>query len=249
MAFYDPTPMTPGETRLARPLHLSWSALWGGNLLGWSTLFLLSLVGAAVGFASVEASSNASVFGDRLARIGLGVGVWGLVAMLIAAFVGSFFVVRIAGERRRREGLLHAAIGWALSTVALGLLAVTAAGSAATTTGQAASVNRPAIQRKVNARDDGRGGKLTPRDQAAIENTSGTTAKALGAAAGALGLSFVLSMLGGLLACATMSGRRLVDELGFNRSDRNGQGEPRVVTPRPSKDRDIDQPTIIPPTH
>src|SRR5882672_5909282 len=106
MASYDPTSRTAGETRLARPLHLSWSALWAGNLIGWSALFLLSLVGAAIGLASVEALSNASVFGDRMVKIGLGVGTWGLVAMLVAALVGSFFVVRIAGERWWRENLL-----------------------------------------------------------------------------------------------------------------------------------------------
>lgn len=249
MASYDQRPATVDESRLARPLHLSWSALWGGNLIGWACLFVLSLVGASIGLATVEASPNASVFGDRMSSIGMGVGIWGLAAMLIASFVGAFFIVRIAGERRRREGLLHAAIGWGLSTVALALVALTAAGSAASTAGQAAGMNRTAIQRKAQAREDGRGGRLTTKDQATIENTAETTAKALGGTAGALGLAFVFSILGGLVACATTSGHKLVDEL---RLGRPGHAPMAVRTSSllsTESDRDRDHPTIIPPTH
>lgn len=253
MASQEPR-FEPGEqSRSALPLHLSWSALWGGSLLGWACLFVLSLVGASIGLAKVEASPSASVFGDRLAQIGLGVGIYGLIAILVASFVGALCIVRIAGERRRREGILHAAIGWGLSTVALALLAATGVGSAANTAGKAAGVNRAAIQRKAQARDDGRSGQLTARDQAAIENTAEGTAKALGATAGVLGLSFVFSLLGALVACSTSSGQRLVDELRLSGNHRDHRPMAVRSSSGPMRERghgeDHDQPTIIPPTH
>ena len=43
-----------GEARLDRRLQLSWSALWGGGVIGWGCLFVLSLVGATIGLANVE---------------------------------------------------------------------------------------------------------------------------------------------------------------------------------------------------
>src|SRR5205807_4694172 len=106
-----------------------------------------------------------------------------------------FCVVRIAGERRRRESLLHGAVAWGLSAVFLAVLAVGAFGSAANTAGLSAGMNRGAISRKAHAREAVRGdpgtARLTPREQIAVEDAAAGTAKALGFTAGALALSFL----------------------------------------------------------
>jgi hypothetical protein len=208
-----------GEARVARPLHLSWSAVFGGGLIGWGTLFLLSLVGASL----VEGRGSAA-FGEHLARIGLGLGVWGVVAMLVASFVGAFFVVRIAGERRRREGLLHGAVSWGLSAAALALLALVALGGASTSSPRATP--RAATKAPAAAR-------LTVREQAALEDRGGQAAKAAGATAGALGLSLGLALLGAVIACATLSGARVTDQLrsGLRRRDLDDLGPPTILPP------------------
>jgi len=127
MPFHDPRLTRASESRQGRPLQISWSAVWGGALIGQATLFLLCLLGASL--AGVE-RGRASIFGDRLGYLGLGASGVSVAAMVIAAFLGAYVVVRICGERRRREAFLHASIAWALSSVALGALAATAAGGA-----------------------------------------------------------------------------------------------------------------------
>jgi hypothetical protein len=257
MASYDSRVSTAhGEARLARPLRLSWSALFGGSLIGWGTLFVLSLAGASIGLANVTASDYASVVGDRLAGIGVGVGIWGLVAMVAASFVGAFFVVRIAGDRRRREGMLHAAVSWGLSAVALALLTLSAVGGAAGAAGQSAALRSGAIQSRIQAREtvpgDPGSARLTPREQVALEDSARGAAKTAAATAGALGLSFVFALFGALVACSLLSGRKLVDEL---KIERHGNGGHLDRDLRPSlgseydRARDLNHPTILPPTH
>ncbi|TMA23233.1 MAG: hypothetical protein E6J85_02630 [Deltaproteobacteria bacterium] len=44
--------------RLDRPLRLSWSGIVGGTALGWAIFSLISLLGAAVGFAKFDPYST-----------------------------------------------------------------------------------------------------------------------------------------------------------------------------------------------
>ena len=248
MAAYEQRLATTGDARIARPLHLSWSALFGGGLIGWGTLFVLSLAGASIGLAKVEGQPSTGALGDHLANIGVGVGLFGLIAMLLASFIGGFFVVRIAGERRRREGMLHGAVSWGLSAVALAILALSAVGGAASTAGQSAALRSNTIQRKTAARETVKGepstARLTPREQVALEDTSASAAKAAGATAGALGLSLGLALLGAIIACATLSGMKVKDEFRM----RNDRYRDTATTVRRGRD-DLDRPTILPPTH
>ena len=125
MPLHDPRLTTVGESRNARQQPLSWSSIWAGTLIGQASLFVLSLLGASL--AGVDRVRGA-VFGDRLGYLGLGASGVGVLAMAISALLGAFLIVRIAGERRRREAFLHGAVGWGLSTVALGALSATATG-------------------------------------------------------------------------------------------------------------------------
>ena len=256
MQTYDPR-LVAGDARRARPLPLSWSALWGGGLIGWGTLFVLSLAGASIGLANVDATSTSSagVVGDRLAHVGVGVGLFGLISMLIAAFVGGFFVVRIAGEQRRREGLLHAAVSWGLSAVALAVVTFSALGTTAAAEQPTAARTGTFVANRARARENIKGdtspSRLTPREQVAIEDTASNAAKTAGATAGALALSLGFSLFGGLLACAFLSGRKLKDELKFEHHGRNRQTDlEREQELRAQASRDnFRNPTIIPPTH
>jgi hypothetical protein len=127
MSPFDPRPSVKGEARTARPVILSWSALWGGTLIGWATFFLLSLGGAAVGLGPVRQLVAGAGSADVIQRVGVGAGLWGLVSMLIAAFIGAYCICRLAGERRRREAFAHSGVAWGLSICALAPFSVAAA--------------------------------------------------------------------------------------------------------------------------
>jgi len=107
LATYDASydPYGP-ERRARRDLELHWSAIFGGTLGGWGLFLLLSLFGIAVGLA------------------GLGPTVWSAAAMACSSVVGSFLVVRLAGERRSRSGRIEAIVAWGLSMIAGALFAL-----------------------------------------------------------------------------------------------------------------------------
>ena len=53
------------STGADRPLRLSWSGIIGGTALGWSIFSLLSLIGAAIGFAKFDPYSAQPASGFR----------------------------------------------------------------------------------------------------------------------------------------------------------------------------------------
>src|SRR5437764_1349605 len=110
------------STGADRPLRLSWSGIIGGTALGWSIFSLLSLIGAAIGFAKFDPYSAQPASG-----LGAGSGVFGIIALIASSFLGAFFAVRIAGSRERNDALFHGGICWALSMLIGALLAIGAA--------------------------------------------------------------------------------------------------------------------------
>ena len=109
-------------SRVQRDLHLDWSALFGGSLIGWGTMLLLSMVAMIVGLAAIDP------FAVRPAASNAGAAIWGGASAVIASFVGAFAVVRLAGDRRRGESLMHGAVSWGMSMLLAGLIALFASG-------------------------------------------------------------------------------------------------------------------------
>ena len=59
MAIYDRTwgtasQQSAADSRHDRPLRLDWSAIFGGTLIGWGALLLLSLIGMALGLSVID---------------------------------------------------------------------------------------------------------------------------------------------------------------------------------------------------
>jgi len=109
MATFDRTYGTTSErsaadARLDRPLRLDWSALFGGSLIGWGVMLVLALISMIVGLAVVDP------FAARPAASNAGAGIWGAASAIISSFIGAFAVVRLAGDRRRDESLMHGAV-------------------------------------------------------------------------------------------------------------------------------------------
>src|SRR5437763_15028386 len=109
---YESGPQFQGHSinRLDRPLHISWSGIVGGTAIGWGLFSMLSLIGAAIGFAKFDPYSPQSANG-----LGAGSGIFGLFVLIVSSFLGEYFAVRIAGARRRSEALMHGGIWWAIS--------------------------------------------------------------------------------------------------------------------------------------
>lgn len=119
--------------------NVSWGAIFAGAVTFVSVFFLLSLIGAAIGFGTLNFQSSTPFSG-----VFESLGIWTIVQILLSFFAGGF----VSGLASRRVGFLHGFLTWSLSTALIvftvfslvtGLVNTTArvAGSAAQTAGKA----------------------------------------------------------------------------------------------------------------
>src|SRR2546423_7027110 len=208
MAVYDPA--LAGSTqfqghsdvRFDRGLRISWSAVVAGTALGWAVFFLIGLLGAAIGLAKFDPYSANPANG-----LGAGSGIFGVIALLASSFMGAYLAVRIAGDRRRSEALLHGALCWAFSLLIGAMLALGAARTAAQSAATVASGPRAQAraEQQTNARRN-TGPTQADRDRAA--DATDTAAKTTGAAGGGANLRLRGSMIGALAAARPPATRR-----------------------------------------
>ncbi len=222
MATYDPVLESSSQfqghsdVRFDRSLRISWSAIVAGTALGWALFTLLTLIGAAIGLAKIDPYSANPTNG-----LGAGSGIFGIVAVLLSSFLGAYLAVRIAGDRRRDEALLHGAICWALSLFIGAMLALGAARTAAQSAATVASGPR-AQARAERETDARRNTGPTTADRERASDTADAAAKTTGAAAGGAILGLVGSLLGGLAAAK----RRVTTEThGGPRPRRRGEAD------------------------
>ncbi len=233
MATYDRTQGTtsmPSEAdaRLDRPLRLDWSALFGGTLIGWGVLLLLSLISMIVGLAVIDP------FAARPAVSDAGAGIWGAASAIVASFIGAFAVVRLAGDRRRSESLMHGAVSWGMSMLLAGLIALFVAGAAAFS-------RTPANNTAVHKRTRG-------QTSALVETTGNGSLVAIFVTGGAV-LALVGSLLGSLAAASRSSGIPFSNELRGRGRATNGERPLTGTVVTQESDVRRDQTTILPPTH
>jgi hypothetical protein len=200
-------------------MRMSWSGIVSGTALGWGLFSLLSLIGASIGFAMFDPYSAQPENG-----LGAGSAIFGIVALLLSSFVGAFLAVRVAGDRRRGEALMHGATCWAFSMLLGGALAL---GAAHTATQSAATVAsgpqaQAKAQRESNARE--RAGGANAQDRQRAEEASEAAAKTTGATAAGAFLALVAALLGALVAASRSSGRSLGEELRPAKGRRDGAG-------------------------
>ena len=212
------------DSRLTRPLRLDWSALFGGAVLGWGILLLLSMIGMIIGLSVIDP------FGVRPAASNSGAAVWGAVSAVVASFAGAFLVVRLAGDRRRSESLAHGAVSWGMSMLLAGMIALFASGVAAFS-------RTPANNNRLHRGSKG-------QTVSVVETTGDGGLVAIFATGGAV-LALVGSMLGALAAASRESGVPFSNEFRVQRRKMNGHHQDSVLTP----DSRRDQTTILPPSH
>jgi hypothetical protein len=227
------------ERREAR-IRLRWGAIFGGGVLGWGTLFFLSLLGLTIGLAAIEPYSTRPGSG-----LDTGSGIWAVIALILSSLLGAYCVVRLAGERRKREAFFHGAVSWGLSMIAGALLAFGATSSAARATAE----NPP----RTTARTDASGNvRMSRTDRERLDEAKSAAAKAAGVSCAAAFLSLLAALLGAGLAAAATRGHKLGDSAGRGHDADRELGRTSaasgIATDR--TDRDLgDTPTILPPTH
>ena len=90
---------------------IRWGPILGGLFVAIATQLVLSALGAAIGL-TVGAS------GTDAGAIGIGVGIWTIISLLIALFLGSWVAAAGAGPMNKKTAMLHGLILWA-TTLAL----------------------------------------------------------------------------------------------------------------------------------
>src|SRR5882724_1683610 len=117
--------VVPVETAVNPPSltrRVSWGAIFAGFFVTMVIQLTLTLLGAAVGAASLEPFRDQHS-GQRMAITS---GIWLLVTGLISIWVGACVAGRLSGGPRRGDGLIHGIVAWSVSTCAtLALLATT----------------------------------------------------------------------------------------------------------------------------
>lgn len=122
----------------------SWGAIIAGVTIVLVVQMLLSMLGVGVGASTVDPTGET----PQASSIGIGAGIWWVVASLISVAAGAWVAGRLAGIPRRVDGALHGLVTWALSALIVFYLMTTAmssviggafsvVGSAVQTAGQA----------------------------------------------------------------------------------------------------------------
>ncbi|MGB6178341.1 hypothetical protein [Carnobacterium sp.] len=88
--------------------NISWASVIAGVVTFLSLLITFSLVGSAIGFGQVEATSN-----NPLDGVGTGLLIWTVVAFVLSLCAAGF----IAGVTSRRMGIIHGFLTWATSVI------------------------------------------------------------------------------------------------------------------------------------
>jgi len=106
--------------------RVSWGAIFAGFFVTMVTQLTLTLLGAAIGIASLEPFREPHS-GQKVA---IASGIWLLVSGLISIWVGACVAGRLCGGPRRADGLIHGIVAWSVSTCATLALLATAVGTA-----------------------------------------------------------------------------------------------------------------------
>lgn len=138
---------------------MRWGAIIAGTAVALGLWILLQTLGMGLGLAAVDTDNAGS-----LKAVGIGTGIWSIIAPLIALFLGAYVAGRFAGARESAVGGMHGAVVWALTTV-LGLWAMLSvvsavASGAARVGGAAAHVTGTVISGAATAGGKGAGGAM-----------------------------------------------------------------------------------------
>lgn len=93
--------------------RVRWGPIFGGIVITIATQLILSALGVAIGFSTVRADTGS---------IGLGVGIWAVISLLISLFIGGWMMASTCGPMNKKTSLLNGAILWAATLAVSGWL-------------------------------------------------------------------------------------------------------------------------------
>jgi len=103
---------------------LGWSAILAGAAVSIGVWLILHTLGIGIGLIAIDPDDASTLRG-----VGIGAGVWSVIAPLIALFIGGLVAGRVAPTINTANAAIHGAVVWSISTIAALLLLVMAVGS------------------------------------------------------------------------------------------------------------------------
>jgi hypothetical protein len=94
--------------------RISWAAIFGGVILVVAVQLLLSLLGAGIGFGTVNTNLGST---PTASTLGIGAGVWWVASSCVALGLGGYVAAWLAGVEIRFDGVLHGLITWGIATL------------------------------------------------------------------------------------------------------------------------------------
>lgn len=98
---------------IPRRLYASWPAILCGLVVATATVWLLSLLGSAIG-ASIIDGTDMEALGDGFGMLAV---IWMAITGLAAFFIGGLVTGRLCGQDDDQAGLLHGVAMWSTATV------------------------------------------------------------------------------------------------------------------------------------
>jgi hypothetical protein len=121
-----------------------WGAIFGGVFMAAGIWIVLHLFGMGVGLTAIDPDRT-----NSWRAIGIGTGIWSLIAPIIALFVGGLVVSRLAPTPDRLTRVIHGGLVWSVATLVaitmLVMLASSLVSGAVATAGQAAGTVASAV--------------------------------------------------------------------------------------------------------
>lgn len=121
--------------------RMSWGAALAGCTFSLVTYLSLSVLGTAIGAASIDPLHEA----NPVSGLGTGAGIWLVASTLISVAVGAFVAGRVATVRGGLHGLLSWAITSLVTTWLVAALASSAVGAASSVVGKGLSLTGQGI--------------------------------------------------------------------------------------------------------
>jgi len=112
-----------GPNQVGSIRRVSWGAVFAGVVIVLVTQLTLSLLGVAFGAGSIDVNEQ-----NPMSGLALSSGIWLVVSTLLALFAGGWIAARMSGAERG-SSVLHGAVTWGLSSLAMAYLVTFATGS------------------------------------------------------------------------------------------------------------------------
>jgi|ERR671933_626613 hypothetical protein len=149
---YVTDPPVVNQTLVEYHDRVRWGPIISGLVVALATQLILSALGAAIGSTFLAGSGAPR---SNAPGVGTSVGIWSVISLLIALFIGSWVAARACGPINRNTALLNGAILWA-TTLALSswLLASGVSGAFGIAASNAGEVINQVQQGGVNVPDN-----------------------------------------------------------------------------------------------